>query len=149
MALDNLTLLFSLALVSGLMGLSLWASADPGRRDGMRLWAFALALESAGWSLVAGREHLPPWLSILCANLALTSAQSLKLGALFQYRNLPWPRTAMLWPPIAMLVLLFWLDNADFRGRLIYGSLIYAAQAALLLQGLRAVRRCVTDGRGG
>jgi diguanylate cyclase (GGDEF)-like protein len=135
--LDNLTLLFSLALTSGLMALSLAVTSRQGQRDGLRLWAAALACESLTWVLGSMREVIPEFLSLLLANLFLTTAQAIKLGAVYEYRALPWPRWQSLLPILAMLLLLAVLPVEDFRGRLIYGSLIYAAQFAMLARALR------------
>lgn len=137
MALDNITLLFSLALTSGLMALSLAVTSRQGQRDGLRLWAAALACESLTWVLGSMREVIPEILSLLLANLFLTTAQAIKLGAVYEYRGLPWPRWQSLLPILAMLLLLSVLPVEDFRGRLIYGSLIYAAQFAMLARALR------------
>lgn len=138
MALDNLTLLFSLALVSGLMAVSLAATSRSGQRDGLLLWAIALAFESAAWSLVAIRSLIPEVMSILLANLSLAVAQAIKLAALYQYRGLRWPRWQCMLPAVAMLLLLSELQVEDLRGRLIYGSLIYAVQMAMVAYALYA-----------
>jgi len=137
MALDNLTLLFSLALVSGLMAASLALTSHRDSHDGLRLWAIALAMESAAWTSAALRGHIPDAMSIVCANMLLVTAQSVKLAAIHEYRGMGWPRRQCLVPLIAMQALLSLLDVADLRNRIIYGSLIYAAQMFLLARALR------------
>jgi diguanylate cyclase (GGDEF)-like protein len=136
-ALDNLTLLFSLALTSGLMAFSLAVTSRKGERDGLRLWAVAMAFESAAWSLAAMRVVIPEILSVVLVNLSLVTAQAVKLAAVHQYRGLKWPRWQGVLPVLAMLLMLVLLPAEDFRGRLIYGSLIYATQIAMIAHALR------------
>lgn len=145
MTLDNLTLLFVMALTSGLMALSLAATSSKGRRDGLMLWAAALAFESVAWGLAAMRVVIPLSWSVLLANLLMVVAQAIKLAAVYQYRGVNWPRWQAVLPIAAMLLLLVLLPAIDFRDRLIYSSLIYAGQIALLAHALRFDE----DGRGG
>lgn len=137
MALDNLTLLFSLALISGLMALSLAVTSRQGERDGLQLWAVALAFEAAAWTSAAMRMVIPEVIAVMLTNVFLVAAQALKLAAIYQYRGLEWPRWQSTLPVLAMLLLLALLPVADFRGRIIYGSLIYAAQLAMIARALR------------
>lgn len=136
MILDNRTLLFSLCMISALVALSLAVVSRGGKRDGLRTWAGAMGLESLAWGLISVRGMVPDMASILVPNLLLVSAQSLKLAAVYEFRGLPWPRWRCLLPVLLMSVLLGSLDYGDFRHRLIYGSLIYAAQMLLLVEVL-------------
>jgi diguanylate cyclase (GGDEF)-like protein len=138
MALDNLTLLFSLALLSGLFAIGLALTSRRGQRDGLLLWAIALAFESVGWTLAACRGAMPVLLSVMLANLSLVASQSVKLAAIHEYRGLSWPRWQCGLPLLAMLLLLLALSPDDFRGRIIYGSLIYAVQMLMMARALRA-----------
>lgn len=145
MALDNLTLLFSLALTSGLMAFSL-AVTSRSRDDGTWLWALAMGCEAVGWLFAAMRGPIPDTWSVVLTNLALVVAQAIKLAAIYRYRGLPsWPHWQGILPVLAMLLLLASLPAADYRGRLLYGSLIYAAQMILIARALRYD----TDSRGG
>jgi diguanylate cyclase (GGDEF)-like protein len=137
LALDNLTLLFSLALTSGLMALSLAVTSREGARDGLRLWALAMACETVAWSAAAMRGVIHEAASVILTNLALVVAQALKLAAVYQYRGLKTPRWQGMLPVLAMALLLAVLPASDFRERLIYGSLIYGLQIALIAYALR------------
>lgn len=137
MLLDNRTLLFSLIMISGLVALSLAVVSRGGKRDGLRTWAGAMGLESLAWVLISIRGMVPDALSIVVPNLLLVASQALKLAAVYEYRGLPWPRWRCLLPILLMFLLLVELGYGDFRGRLIYGSLIYAAQMLMLLEILR------------
>ena len=137
MLLDNRTLLFSLTMISALVALSLAVVSRSGRRDGLRIWAGAMGLESLGWVLISVRGMVPDALSILAPNLLMVGAQALKLVAVYEFRGLPWPRWRCLLPVLAMFLLLAELQYGDFRHRLIFGSLIYAGQMLLLVEILR------------
>ena len=137
MALDNLTLLFSLALTSALMAFSLAVTLRRGAGDGLQLWALALGCEAVAWIFAAMRESMPELLSVVLTNLGLVMAQALKLAAVHQYRGLKLPRWRSILPVLSMVLLLVWLPPEDFRGRLIWGSLIYAAQFAMIARALQ------------
>lgn len=137
MILDNRTLLFSLVMISGLIALSLAIVSRGDRSDGLRAWAGAMGLESLAWALIAARGAIPDLASILIANLCMVAAQAMKLAALYQFRERPWPRGRCLLPTLVMFILIAALDYTDFRHRVIYGGLIYIAQMWLLLEILR------------
>jgi len=137
MILDNRTLLFALVMISGLLALSLAVVARGERRDGLRIWAGAMGLESLAWALISVRGAVPDMTSILIANLLMVAAQAMKLAAVYEYRGLPWPRWRCLLPILVMCIVIAGLDYDDFKHRVIYGSLIYAAQMWMLLGILR------------
>lgn len=136
MLLDNQTLLFALVMISGLMALSLAVVSRRGAGDGLRTWAGAMGLESLAWALIAMRGLIPDAASILVPNLFLVASQAMKLAAVHEYRGLHWPQWKCLLPVALMFALLVSLEYDDFRGRLIYGSLIYCAQMLMIAQVL-------------
>lgn len=137
MLLHNRTLLFSLVLISGLMALSLAAVSREDARDGLRTWAIAMGIESFAWVLLSFRGLIPDTASIPVPNLLLSAAYALKLAALHEYLGLRWPRWKCWLPVALMFVLMVSLNYDDFRDRLVYGSLIYGAQALFIVQALR------------
>lgn len=136
MLLDNRTLLFSLVMISGLMALSLAFVSRGDARDGLRTWAGAMGLESLAWALISVRGLIPDAASVLVPNLLLVAAYAMKLAAVYEYRRLPWPRWRCLLPIALMFVVMVSLEYEDFRGRLIYGGLIYGAQMLMMAQVL-------------
>ncbi|MBT9612214.1 MAG: GGDEF domain-containing protein [Burkholderiales bacterium] len=124
-------------MISGLLALSLAVVSRGERRDGLRIWAGAMGLESLAWALIAIRGAVPDVASILIANLLMVAAQAMKLAAVYEYRGLPWPRWRCLLPILLMCIVIAGLDYDDFKHRVIYGSLIYAAQMWMLLEILR------------
>jgi len=137
MILDNRTLLFSLAMISGLIALSLAVVSRDERRDGLRIWAGAMGLESLAWVLIVIRDTIPDAASILLANLFLVAAQAMKIAAVYEYRGLAWPRWRCLLPVLLMFIVIAGLDYADFKHRMIYGGLIYTAQMLMLFEIVR------------
>jgi diguanylate cyclase (GGDEF)-like protein len=134
MLLDNRTLLLSLVMISGLMALSLAVVSRRDARDGLRTWAGAMGFESLAWALISMRGLIPDTASILIPNLLLVGAQAMKLAAIYEYQGLQWPRWKCLLPVVLMFILMILLKNDDFRGRLIYGGLIYGAQMLMIAQ---------------
>ncbi|KAB2311556.1 GGDEF domain-containing protein [Betaproteobacteria bacterium SCN2] len=138
MLLDNKTLLFSLVLISGLMAVSLAVVSRSGARDGLRTWALSMGLESLAWALISQRGGIPDAMSILMPNLLLAAALAMKLAAIHEFQGRSWPRWKCLLPVALMLALMVLLEYDDFRGRLVYGGLIYAAQMLLIVHALHA-----------
>lgn len=137
MLLDNRTLLFSLALISAMMALSLAVVSWGREHDSLKKWAGAMALESLAWSLGAARGAIPDFASIVLLGVLMVTAQAVKLAAIHEYRELPWPRWQCLLPIGVAFLFLTALPYEDFRGRLIYGSLIYGVQMLMILQAMR------------
>lgn len=143
MSLDNRTLLFSLMIVYGMMAMSMAFVSSQKSRDGLRKWAGALTLEAIAWFLIGVRGTIPDELSVIAANVMLSSALAAKLAALYEYRSLTWPRFQCLPPPTALAIIFTFLHHDDLRGRILYGSLIYGAQAALMAYAIWKIEdRC-------
>ncbi|WP_260294976.1 GGDEF domain-containing protein [Sedimenticola hydrogenitrophicus] len=134
MLLDNRTLVFSLMLVGAMMALSLAVVSWGREHDSLKKWAGAMALEAVAFFLIGARGAIPDVVSIMFPIILMVTAQALKLAAIYEYRELPWPRWQCLVPVglVSMVIVLLPLD--DFRGRLIYGSLIYATQMLMILK---------------
>ena len=134
MLLDNRTLLFSLVLISAMMAISLAVVSWGREHDSLKKWAGAMALESMAWSLAAARGAIPDVFSIMLFGILLVTAQAMKLAAIHEYRDLPWPSWQCLFPIVLASVLLAALPYEDFRKRLVYGSLIYGAQMLMIVR---------------
>jgi diguanylate cyclase (GGDEF)-like protein len=67
----------------------------------------------------------------------MVAAQALKIAAVYEFRGLSWPRWRCLLPILLMFIVIASLDYGDFKHRVIYGSLIYAAQMLMLVEILR------------
>lgn len=136
MGLDNRTLLLALVLVCAMMALSLAVVSWGREHDSLKKWSGAMALESLAWSLGAARGAIPDVFSIVVFGIVLVTAQAMKLAAIHEYRELPWPRWQCLLPIGLVFLALAALPYEDVRSRLIFGSLIYGAQMLMILQAL-------------
>lgn len=132
MLLDNRTLLFSLVIVYGMMAVSMAFVSRSGERDGLTKWSWALGLETVAWILIAIRGMVPDTVSIVLANLILAAALATKLASIYEYRGLPWSRWQCLLPVLAMMIVVVLLQQDDFRGRILYGSLVYGVQVLIM-----------------
>jgi len=137
MLLDNRTLIFSLMLLSAMMALSLAVVSWGREHDSLKKWAGAMALESFAWSLATARGAIPDVLSIVLFGVLLVTAQSMKLAAIHEFRDLDWPRWQCLLPVALAFLILAALPYDDFRNRITFGSMLYGAQMLMLLQVLR------------
>ena len=138
MLLDNRTLLLSLVLISTMMALSLAVVSWGREHDSLKKWAGAMALEAVAWLLVEARGTIPDVFSFVVFGIILASALAMKLAAIYEYRDLDWPCWQCLLPVGLIFLVFAVLPYEDFRGRLIYGSLVYGAQLLMIVQALRA-----------
>lgn len=138
MLLDNRTLVFALMLISAMMALSLFSVSWGREHDSLKKWAGATTLEFLGWSLMVARGVIPDVFSVVLFGILMVASQAMKLAAIYEYRELPWPRRQCLIP--IGLALLFFLSvpYEDFRSRIVVGSLIYGAQMLMMLRVLYA-----------
>ena len=132
--LDVPTMLLMTAAASLTMACSL-AAMQPGRREGMGLWALALMLHTATYILYTLRSVAPDWASIVLANTLLSGTFALVLAAVhqFQGREMPWRRMV---PPVLVMALLFAVFIDDYRARLIVTSTLLPLQLLLILWAL-------------
>lgn len=137
MNLDPRTLLFALILTNVLMALSLFVAAGGNgkQRDGMRLWAMAMLLETLTWILVAARGAIPDAISLVVANGFKAGAHALALAAICEFQRRPAPRW-QYFIPVALAMVMAALLADDIRGRFVWGGLIFAFQIALIARVL-------------
>ncbi|MGV8934220.1 MAG: diguanylate cyclase [Gallionellaceae bacterium] len=133
MLLDNRTLLFSMVLVCAMMALSMTVVSWGREHDSLKKWAGAMGLEALAWFLLGARGEIPFFFSIALANTLVVTAQAMKLAAIYEFRGLSWPRWQCLLPIVLAMLLLSVLPYADLRNRIIYGSMIYAAQMVMIM----------------
>ncbi len=132
MLLDNHTLIFSLMLVSAMMSIGLFVVATQNEREGLRRWGAAMAVMTLGWILVEARGQIPDIASIALANALFSTAISLQVAAIYEFRGLPWPRWPCIMPVVAIVVIFAALPLHDMRGHFVASSLIYGAQYSFL-----------------
>jgi len=136
MLLDNHTLIFSLMLVSATMSIGIFVASRQNEREGLRRWGAAMAVMAIAWLLVDTRGHIPDVASIVLANTLFSTAISLEIAAIYEYRGLPWPRWRCILPVAAIVTAFSVLPLQDMRGHFLASSLIYGVQLAILALAL-------------
>lgn len=115
-------------------------------REGLELWAGALALHAAGYVFFGLRGQMDETISIVLSNGFSSLSFTLVLAAVLRFYGAArlWP--VLLAPPLILTLLLFSALD-DFDRRVVYGNAIFALQAAAVPVVL-FVRRKTTVGRG-
>lgn len=117
MQLDSNTLIFSIGVLSLLMGLISWSfpTTITDREFGLREWAAGIACAGVSVLLIFLRHTMPFWMGFILPNLFLMAASSLSLMAQCRFYDRPVPKGLIgaLWA-IGLIGLLgfFWLDWA-------------------------------------
>jgi diguanylate cyclase (GGDEF)-like protein/PAS domain S-box-containing protein len=142
---DISTLFIVVLLISVLLGGALATVAVGTQRD-LRLWAAGMGLQALGYALMLARPLMPEWLSVVGANVALSSSIALYAEGLCRFQARPADRR-LIWSPVLLFLLSFpWLLD-DYSSRFLLSSALYLGQGLvlgkLLLEGLPA-----TPGRG-
>ena len=132
MLLDNHTLIFSLMLVSAMMSVGMFVVSRQNEHEGLRHWGSAMAAMALGWALVEARGLIPDIASVMLANILFSTAISLKIAAIYEYRDLPWPRWPCIMPVVVIVVVFSVLPPHDLRGHIVANSLIYGVQLGTL-----------------
>lgn len=117
MQLDSNTLIFSIGILSLLMGLISWSfpTTVANREFGLREWAAGIACAGISVLLIFSRNSMPFWMGFILPNLFLMAASSLSLLAQCRFYERPRPKAliAVLWAiGLTGLLGFFWLDWA-------------------------------------
>lgn len=136
MLVDDRILLFCLVTVSAAMALSISIVLQPHEHNGLRKWAIALTLEAVAWMLFAMHGIITLTVSVVLANVLLSSAQAGKLSAIYEYRGLKFPRWQCFLPVLSNLLLFVFLLHRNLHEQVIAGSFIYALQMLLIIIAL-------------
>lgn len=94
-------------------------------------WAAGVALHGAGYLLFSLRGQIPDFLSVVVANVAISTMFAIFAAALLRFSGRQ-PRAWWVWSPVMLAVAAYILFLEDFHARLIIGSAIYAYQACQL-----------------
>jgi diguanylate cyclase (GGDEF)-like protein len=139
--------LFLVIIVAGAALAVLVASvAHRGSRDGLILWASALALHTVAYILFSLRGKVGDLATIVVANILLAATFALFAEAIYQFQQRPPPRWR-IWLPVAVVAVSFPFLLEAITLRLMLGPVIFAGQCSLLLIALLQRRR-ETVGRG-
>ncbi|MBI5607848.1 MAG: PAS domain-containing protein [Deltaproteobacteria bacterium] len=140
------TMLLVTVVVNAALATTVAVNAHRQRRDGMWLWACALAAHTVAYVLIGLRGRASDVLSVVVANIALASALALFYEGILQFQGRP-RQPVRTWAPVLTVAALFSLFLDNFQVRVAACGLIDGGLALLTLLAL-AERRRQTTGRG-
>lgn len=139
-------MLLVIIMVGAVLTMSVGAVAKRSLRDGMMYWTAGLAMHTASYVLFSQRDTMGEFPALVLANLLRACAWAVFAEGLCQFYRRPPPR-ALIWAPVAMVVLTFVFLLEHLALRLIAVNVIFAAQGLLAFSFMWQERR-VTPGRG-
>lgn len=104
--------------------------------DGLRQWAIALCIDAFGFFLLALRDRIPDFVSIIIANAMISAAYSVYLLAVLKFLNKRVARSIFIIPPLVTSVAYLFLMN-DFAHRIAFGSIILLMQGGIIFRQLQ------------
>lgn len=103
-----------------------------GRNRQLYLWAIAFALHGLSYTLFSLRGQIPDLLSIVLANLLISSMLALFTEGIYRFSELRPPRLLVWWPAL-LTVILFWVYIDNFEMRVIISGVLSVYQTGLLV----------------
>lgn len=95
-------LMLAAAVVALALAGALAAAAWGGRRDGLRTWALALAMQAVACALLGWRAHLAALLVTVGGAVLASAVMACVLAAIARQQEQPLPWSAMLLPPVLL-----------------------------------------------
>jgi diguanylate cyclase (GGDEF)-like protein len=129
---DVRSLFIVMVVTHVVLAASLWLGTGRRFRDGMGEWTLSLLSQAIAVALFAARGHLPDWLSIVIANVALAVSISLYAAAIRAFRGIATP--VLLHGGVAIFTACLCAALIDhFAARVMaFNLLLAAAQVALI-----------------
>jgi len=140
------TLFLTLTAASTVLALALAFVAFRSRRDGMPLWALAIACHALAYLLFSLRDQAPYIFTVVGANFLLTASLAIFGEGLYQFHQRRPPRL-VLWLPVALSLGVTASLPDNLEGRIFLSGIINGWQGLLLL-ALILRQRQATRGRG-
>ena len=102
-----------------------------GRRHGLMLWAFGIALHGLAYLLFSLRGEISEFLSIVLANTAIAAMFAMFTEGMrnFSARQ---ERMWLIWAPVPIVAVSFSLLLDNLQARVVLSALVYMLQGALL-----------------
>lgn len=129
---DMPTLLMMLIAASATLMFSVGWVARREAKDGLSLWAWGLSLNTQALVLLGLRGMVPDFLSIIVANMAISGAYALFLGALLQLQGRH-ISSYWFWVPPLSIAGTFPLFMSDIHTRIVISGLVFCVQHVMIL----------------
>ena len=116
-----------------------------GRDRSLMLWASALALHTMAYSLFSLRGQISDVTSIVLGNITLSTMFALFAEGIYRFQQRRSPKW-LVWLPVAIVAVSFYVLLAELRARIIVGGIIFAAQSLIVVVVLMSKRRQTVGG---
>tara|TARA_R110002167_G_scaffold110677_9_gene281528 strand:+ start:29176 stop:30396 length:1221 start_codon:yes stop_codon:yes gene_type:complete len=103
-----------------------------GRNKQLYLWAIAFAMHGMSYILISLRGQIPDLLSIVLANLLISSMLAIFTEGIYRFSEMRPPRLLIWWPAL-VTVITFWFYIDNFEMRVIIGAAFSVYQTGLLV----------------
>ena len=133
------TIFFAVIVVSFVLA-GIIAGVRHCRKPELMLWLGALTLHSIAFILFSLRGEITEFLSIIVANILISSTLAILAEGILRFLERQPPRL-LIWSPVLLTAIGFTLLIDNFPLRYIFGSLIFGLQGLFLLYLLFQSRR--------
>lgn len=134
------TLFVVIMTLSATLSLALGVAARTQLREGMGYWALGLLAHTLTYLLFALRGQVSDWLSVVLANVLLSSVFALFTEGVFQFQKRPAPRW-LLWSPVLLVAILYAALLPWYLARVVVGVLIFVGQSLILVVAVLQKRK--------
>ncbi|MCX7628602.1 MAG: sensor domain-containing diguanylate cyclase [Methylophilaceae bacterium] len=145
MSLDIATIFFVIIVMSFTLSAAI-AVVGFNRHPELMLWSAALLLLGVAYLLLSLRGQISDWLSIVMANVLISTIYAIFSEGLSLFFKHPLSRY-LVWLPVGLTALCFSYFIHDFQARIILGGLIFGSQGLLLAYQVFSQRH-LAPGRG-
>ena len=125
------TIFFAVIVVSFVLA-GIIAGVRHCRKPELMLWIGALTLHSIAYTLFSLRGEISEFLSIIVANILISSTLAILAEGILRFLERQPPRL-LIWSPVMLTAIGFTLLIDNFPLRYIFGSLIFGLQGLFLL----------------
>lgn len=147
MIIDVQTLLFTVTTISAVITIAVAYIAFPNKQSGLSLWALALALHTLSFLLFSLRDSISYFLTVVGANILLSTSLAIFTKGLFQFQQRPPPPRLLIWFPVILTLLITLYVRENLQNRIIFSGIAFCFQGLFLLVVILQKHR-VTPGHG-
>lgn len=132
--------------ITATLGLCLAAVSSRTRRDGLALWAWAMATHTLSYTLLSLRGQISDVVSMVVGTGLLSATIALFTEGLYQFQQRR-PMRWLAWSPVVLLVVAMGFLMQDPKARVVLSALILLVQSVVIL-ALLIQKHQDTVGRG-
>lgn len=118
--------------ITATLGLCLAAVSSRTRRDGLALWAWAMATHTLSYTLLSLRGQISDVVSMVVGTGLLSATIALFTEGLYQFQQRR-PMRWLAWSPVVLLVVAMGFLMQDPKARVVLSALILLVQSVVIL----------------